>query len=731
MNTELPQEQEIHLRDYYRIIRKRKAIILTFTFITFALVLLATFSQTPKYTAAVQILIDRNYDTEIMGRGYVPYDPEFYGTQFNIIQSHNVVTRVISKLKLDTKYRHYFFKPETTSVLQPFKDWLKSIITSFLPQGDPDELPASATDTIIEVAPITDAQIITAMIQGNLQATPVPNTKIVIISYSNENPAMAQLVVNNIAKAYMDEMLEIKMHASSYAIEWMTLKAKEEKKKLESSERIMQQYTRDHDIITVENKMAIVPQKLMDYAKQLSIAESEQQQLREVYLQIKNTGDDLEALESIPIVTANKTLQSLRDSILKSEQVIDELSKKYGPKHPVMIKAVSERDHLLIEKKHELKRIERSLENDYKLARSKSRNLQKLLDQTKQDLLNLKERFIQYDILKREVDTTNVLYDALVGRIKQQSANEQTQAVNIWVVKNADLPVAPSSPRKKRNMMLALILGVFGGVGMAFFIEYLDNTVKSASDIERRIGLPILGLISTPKKGEDIQTVIKENPKSILAESYRSVRSQVLLSVAEQPPKTILVCSVTPQEGKTTTAANFARTLAQADKSVLIIDCDMRKPRLHKFFKTPNKVGLSAFLSGSSSEVSILPIPDEPIHIIPSGPIPPNPSELLTSNQMQKLLAAMRARYDFVIIDSPPVMSVTDSQILSKMVDGTILVVRYSQTTWDQLQQGTKLFTDVQANMLGIVLNGVGNKGADDGFYYPGYYSYYGDDEKG
>ncbi len=729
MNTDLAEEQEIHLRDYYRVIKKRRTIVLLFAFITIAIVLLATLSQTPKYSANVQILIERNYDTEIMGRGYIPYDPEFYGTQFNLIQSRNVVSRVVEELKLDTRYRHYFFKPESTSLIQPAKDWLKATIKSFIPQGDADEIKTSTTESI-QTTPLSDAQIITAMIQGGLSTKPIANTKIAIISYTNENPAMAQLIVNHIAKAYMDEMLEIKMHATSYAIEWMTIKAKEEKKKLEASEKILQQYTRDHDIITVENKMTIVPQKLHEFSSQLSKAEAEMQQLKEVYLQIKNAGNDLEAIESIPVVTANKTLQSLRDAILKSEQVIDELSKKYGHKHPMMIKAISERDNLVVEKRHELKRIERALENDYKLAQSKSRNLQELLDQTKQDLLNLKERFIQYDILKRDVDTNHVLYDALIGRIKQQSATEQTQAINIWVVKKADLPEAPSSPRKKRNMMLALILGVFGGVGMAFFIEYLDNTIKSPSDIERRIGLPILGLVSTPDKDQKIETILKENPKSLLAESYRSIRSQVLLSAAEHPPKTILVCSVSPQEGKTTTTANFARTLAQTNKSVLIIDCDMRKPRLHKFFKITNEIGLSTFLSGSESEVPILPVPDEPVHIIPSGPIPPNPSELLTSTQMQKLLAAMKARYDFIILDSPPIMSVTDSQILSKMVEGTLLVVRYGATTWDQLQHGSRLFTDVQANMLGIVLNGVNEKSGDDGYYYQGYYSYYGDDAK-
>ncbi|MEN8140631.1 MAG: polysaccharide biosynthesis tyrosine autokinase [Thermodesulfobacteriota bacterium] len=726
---DFPEESEIHLRDYLRVIKKRKAIVLTFAVITIAVVLLATLATTPLYRASAEVLIERNYDTELTGgRGYVPYDPEFYGTQFNIIQSKNVVRRVVEKLQLDSRYRHYFLQPEQTSLFQPIKDGLGAIISALLPAAGEEDGEAGGAAALTPEK-LSDAEIITGMIRGGMAAKPINNTKIVVISYLHENPAMAQLVVNNIAEAYMDEMLDIKTHASNYTIEWMTLKAGEEKTKLEGSEKALQQYTRDQDLVTVENKMAIIPQKLREFSSQLSRAQAEARQLQDVYQQISDAGDNLAALEAIPSFTANATLQAMRDDILKAQQHIGELSKKYGPKHPLMIKAVDERDMLVREKKNEIIRIKRTTENDYKLATAKAVNVQALLDLTKNDLLNLKERFIQYDILKREVDTNRVLYDALVSRIKQQSASEQTQTVNIWVVKKADLPMGPAKPRKGRNMMLALILGVFGGVGMAFFVEYLDNTVKSPEEVERRMGVPILGVIPVPaKKDDDAVAIVKNDPKSLLAESYRSMRSQVLLSSAEHPPAAMLVSSVTPQEGKTTTAANFSRILAQADNSVLVIDCDMRKPRLHKVFGVANQEGLSNFLSGAIEAPPIATAIGDNVHLITSGPIPPNPAELLSSRNMVSLLEGARAKYDHVILDSPPVMSVTDGQILSRLVDGTVLVARSGQATWEQLQHGVKMFTDVHAHLLGIVLNGV-EKGHADGYYYQGYYSYYGDEQ--
>jgi capsular exopolysaccharide synthesis family protein len=338
-------------------------------------------------------------------------------------------------------------------------------------------------------------------------------------------------------------------------------------------------------------------------------------------------------------------------------------------------------------------------------------------------VLDLNEKFVQYSILKREVDSNRLLYDTLQTNIKKENITEQTQTVNIWVINKAELPTFPSKPNKKRSLMLALVLGLCGGVGLAFLIEYLDNTVKSEAELEKRFGRTVLGSVEKIGKKNSIETYIVENPLSPLAESYRLIRSGLLLSSADQPPSTILVTSMGEGEGKTSTAINVARVLAQDEKRVLIIDCDLRRPRMHKLFNLENQTGLSTYLSGNIDQPDVKMVEDGRLMVINSGPVPPNPSELLSSKRMQLLLEHVQEKFDFVLLDSPPVQSVTDSLAVASAASGTIVVVQYGKTTYDMLGGGMKKLNDVNAHILGFVINGL--KKGDAGSYYYGYSGYY------
>jgi capsular exopolysaccharide synthesis family protein len=317
-----------------------------------------------------------------------------------------------------------------------------------------------------------------------------------------------------------------------------------------------------------------------------------------------------------------------------------------------------------------------------------------------------------------------VLYDALSSSIKQASVTEQSQDVKIWIIKKAELPNSPSSPRKKRNLALALILGLFGGVGLAFFIEYLDNSVKDGDDLEQRFGITVLGAVAELSEKEgDMKDWLEHNPLSPMAESYRLIQSGLLLSTPDNPPRAILVSSMSPTEGKTTTVSNLAFILAQNGKHVLIIDCDMRRPRLHTINAMPNTNGLSNYLAGSNDNNLVKTVKEDAIYLITAGSIPPNPAELLQSDRMQLLVTEMTKRYDFVLLDSPPIQRVTDSLTLSKLVDGTLLVVRSGKTTYDMMDSGLKKLNEIHSNILGIVLNNVKPHKQDSGYY--GYYDYY------
>jgi capsular exopolysaccharide synthesis family protein len=729
-------EQEVNLREYLFIILKRKLIIISILAIVFLISAFKTFTTIPIYTSATEVLIERNRGSSSLENQYYSYDPDFLDTQSEIIRSMKVARRVVDSLKLTTTYRKYFFEEDKavtssflTSVKASIKDSLRKVV-DLVKSEKLGSVDGEGENFGISAEPMTDEDIVASMIQGGLGVEPVKGTKIVRITYSDKSPAMAKLVANAVTKAYMDEILDMKLTTSRYALQWMTAKADEERKKLEASEKAMQMYMRENDLVTVENKLAIAPQRLTEFSSQLSKAQTDRKSLEEIFRQISAAGSNQFQLENIPVFADNAVLKSLRDTLFKARQNITELSKKFGAKHPVMIKANDELAQLQNQQLAEINRVIATTKNAYELAKSQETNLQELLDSTKNELLNLNEKFIQFSIMKRDVDANRVVYEALTASIKKEGVTEQSQSVNIWVIKNAELPGGPSKPNKRRNLALGLILGLMGGIGCAFLIEYLDNTVKSEKDLETRYGLTVLGSVEQLKeKGANIESYIIQKPLSPLAESYRLIRSGLLLSSAERPPKTILVTSMDAKEGKTTTTINIARVLSQGDKKVLIIDCDLRRPRVHAVFAMQNDKGLSNFLTGNIQENIIHKIPGEDIFVISSGSIPPNPAELVSSRKLKTLVEKMAENFDFVVIDSPPIQSVTDSLALIQIVDGTVLVIRAGKTTYDMLQSGLKKLKDVQCHLLGCVLNGQSKRNAPGSYYY-GYTTYYAKDNE-
>lgn len=723
-------EQEVNIREYLLILRKRKFIVFTLLAVIFVITVITTFSTTPVYTSSAEVLVERNRASSGLESQYFSYEPEFLETQSAIIESTKVARRVVDSLKLATTYRTFFLekKRETPSFFAPIiselKDFVDKIVSPLIADGQGDKNQEGSPVTQLG-EPLSDEDKIALMIQKGLTVKPVKNTKIVQITYSDKSPAIAKLVADAVTKAYMEEMLDMKLTTSRYALEWMTAKAQDERKKLEVSEVAMQNYMRANDLVTVENKLAIFPQKLTEFGSQLSKAQADRKAVEDVSKQIAAAGTNIFQLENLPLFAGNEVLKRLREANYKARQNISELSKKFGEKHPVMIKANDELNELVGQQRAEINRVIASTKNSYELAKSQEKNLEELLASTKSELLNLNEKFIQYSIMKRDVDANRVVYESLTASIKKEGVTEQSQSINIWVIKNAVLPTAPSKPNKQRNLALGLLLGLMAGVGCAFLIEYLDNTIKSEKDLESRYGLTVLGSIEKLKdKGQIIESYIVQKPLSPIAESYRLIRSGLLLSSADHPPKTMLITSMGPSEGKTSTTINIARVFSQGNKRVLIIDCDLRRPRVHSIFSMQNDRGLSNYLTGNLSENIIHKVAGEDIFVITSGTIPPNPSDLVGSKRLKLLIDKMAENFDFVLVDSPPVQLVTDSLVLAQLVDGTIVVVRAGETTYDMIESGLKKLKDMQCHFLGFVLNGL-NKSHGAGAYYSGYTAYY------
>lgn len=729
-------EQGINIREYVLVLWKRKYIIFTLLVVVFAVTVIKTFSTIPIYTSSTELLIERNRPSSGLENQYFSYDPDFIETQSAIIKSFKVARRVVDSLNLTTTYHSYFFKEKTAEpslrdgVIASLTDFIKKIIGSLRSEEKREKVETTAASEAV-IAPLSKEDILASMIQGGLSVKPVEKTKLVQISFSHNSPAITKLVADAVAKAYMDELLDMKLTTSRYALEWMTAKAQDERKKLEASEMALQTYMRANDLVTVENKLAIAPQRLTEFSSQLSKAQTDRKVLEGVLRQINAAGKDFFQLENIPIFAGNEVLKVLREKIFKARQNINELSKKFGEKHPVMIKANDELGELISQLQTEINRVIATTKNSLELAKSQEKNLEDLVDSTKSELLNLNERFIQYSIMKRDVDANRVVFEALTSSIKKEGVTEQSQSVNVWVIRNAFLPGAPSVPNKKRGLALGLLFGLMAGLGCAFLIEFLDNTVKSEKDLENRYGLTVLGSVEKLReKNKNIESYIVQKPLSPLAESYRLIRSGLLLSSADRPPRTILITSMGPGEGKTSTTINIARVLSQGGKKVLIIDCDLRRPRIHSVFGLPNDKGLSNYLTGNLNENIIHKIPGEEIFAITSGAIPPNPADLVGSKKLKHLIEKMAENFDFVLLDSPPVQSVTDSLALVQLVDGAVIVVKTGTATYELVGNGLKKLRNVQGHLLGFVLNGL-NKNHARGYYYSGYTAYYAKDNVG
>ena len=721
-------EKEIHLRDYLRIIIKRKGSILTFFVLTMLIVMIATFTATPLYLAGTKVMIERNTAGSLTTSStYSPYDPEFIETQNQLIMSTAVVEKAVGNLNPDKIYDAFLKKGEAQkSYIQAMAGWIRVQYISLKALLGIETLFSGSDDavekTILEDIPPTKAQILADMIKGGISVTPVENSRILQIGYLSDNPALSMKVADAVAQAFIDVLVDMQMEVSGYSINWMSQKAEVQRKKLEESEQELQDYKKQQDIVTIEDKETVLPERLADLSKNMTVSETRRKELLAVYNQVKNVKK--EQLETIPAVVANVSLESINQKIIAADQKVSELSKKYGPKHPKMITAKNELDGLKNKKYSELQKVVETIRNEYLLAEENERNLRGLVDQTRFEAERFGDKSIQLGMLQRKVDTNRFLYDALVKKMKERDLTERNQAVNVWIIEKAEFPKIPAKPNKKRNILLGIVLGVFGGIGLAFFFEYLDNTVKTPEDVEEKYNIPVIGTIDLIKDNKQtvVQTVMND-ASSLIAESFKGMRTAVLLSSADDPPKILLVSSFTPGEGKSSISASLAMSLAQVGKKVLLLDADMRRPVQHKNFNIENTSGLSSFLAGVSGRNDInVENPIENLYLIPSGPIPPNPSELLSSKKLKDLLSKVSVDYDMIIIDTPPLASVTDPVILSKLVDGVILVTWAGKTTYEMLGKGLKQLREVDAPIIGVVLNRFNAK--KSGYYY-NYGDYY------
>lgn len=706
--------REPHLYDYLLVIRKHQWLILSFLLIVVTIVSIATFRMQSVYVATARIEIDRENSNLLPFRGQDSYDylvdlDTYIETQSKILTSETLALQTIRSTGLAGN-------PEFGSVAPS-----DAIATGSLAnQKRPPELGAFL---------------------GSLSVKRVPNSHLLDVSFESTDPQLAARVVNAHIENYIQQNFQSKYDATTRASTWLADQLSELKIKVQKSEDERLTYERQNQIWELDDKQNITTQRLSDLNKELTDAQADRMKKEALY-DFAKSGN----MDGVPQMRDNTVLQDLMKKRADVQTQSSDALGQYGPNFPKVQRLqaqVKEMDRLI---ETEKRNVVDQLGNDYKAASQRESLLMRAMDEQKKEANQMSERLVKYNILKREAEANKALYDGLLTKLKEADITVGLKASNIRVVDAAMIPSTPSRPAKARNIALSILVGLVGGIGLALLREYLDNTVKTPDDIETLARLPSLAVVpsfsepngrsrrarflsvaSSNGHEKRMELVAQHLPKSQMSEAFRALRTALLLSQADHPPQVILVTSALPREGKTTAAANLAVTLAQLGDRTLLIDADLRKPGVGRVLNlTEGKyAGLSSYLAGVSSlDLVTVPHPAIPnLAAIPTGPLPPNPADLLSSHKLADAIAELRAKFKFIVIDSPPIMAATDAVILSVLADGVLLVVRSGETPKEAFTRTRDLLISVKCHLLGVVLNAV-DSNAPDYYYSYRYYPY-------
>jgi len=706
--------REPHLYDYLLILRKHQWLILSFMLAVVTITAIGTFRMQSVYVATARIEIDRENSS------ILPFQ-----------SPDDLMTDLDNYIETQSK-----ILTSETLALQTIRSGVLSGEADFA--GDASSSEALSTGSVANMKPPPELSAFLA----SLNVKRVPNSRLMDVSFEATSPLLAAQVVNAHIKNFIDQNYQSRYDATSRASTWLTDQLNELKIRVEKAEDARIAYERQNQIWSLDDgKQNFTTQRMADLNKELTDAQSERMRRESLY-QFAKAGD----VDSVPQIRDNPAVQDLlRKRAYLYNQYTDALN-QYGPNFPKVQRLQAQLKEVDAAADKEKKAVIVRLESDYREVRQREQLLSQALDQQKAEVNQMSERMVQYSILKREAEANKALYDGLLTKLKEAGLSAGLRSSNIRVVDPAMVPTYPSRPAKTRNIVLSFLVGLVGGIGLALLREYMDNTIKTPDDIETLARLPSLAVVpafadansngsgtkllkGVSSNGHDkrIELVAQHLPKSQMSEAFRALRTALLLSQAEHPPQVILVTSALPREGKTTSAANLAVTLAQLGDRTLLIDADLRKPGIGRLLNlgSGKYAGLSSYLAGVSSlDLVTIQHPAIPnLSAIPTGPLPPNPADLLSSHKLAEAIAELRGKYKFIVIDSPPVMAATDAVILSVRADGVLLVVRSGETPKEAFKRTRDLLLSVKCRILGVVLNAV-DSSAPDYYYSYRYYPY-------
>ena len=702
-------ESHFSLATFWHVLLKRMWTIATATMTVIILTAMYTYKMEPVYKAMASIEIETDYpqlqSVNQMYQQPTAQDYTFLMTQMQVIQSDSLAWQTLEQLGLGHQAS--------------------------------GSHPRTGNKSPAQIAAAEKAAAISRF-KESLHVEPVKESRIVGVSFESTNPEQAARIVNTLINNFIESNFRQKYDFTRQASGYMEQQLEDLKRKMEKSQQALVDYERQNVIMTVGEKGSMTDERLQELSKDVTVAENERVTKQSVYDLAKSQ----ENQSQIGIIVQNDLLQRLEEKASDLKAMYVDARGQYGPNYPKVVRLHDQMAELqtMIEKQRE--QALRKVENEYLASVTREKLLKESMQKQQGEVGKYNQLMIEHNILKREFDTNQQLYENLLTRLKDATISAGLQATKIHVIDEASPPQIPIRPNKPRNVLAGILAGLILGTSLGFVQEALDSSVRSAEEAERITNAPALAVIpvdrdaysrkqlpgnraanpATPSTGVGL-TVLRR-PSSPLAESFRSLRTSVLLSTAPRPPQSLLVTSAQVGEGKTSTALNLAIAFAQRGGPILVIDADLRRPSIAKTLGIPNEKGLSSFLTGAHSlDDVIMPYERVPnLWIIPAGPRPPDPAELLSSHMMEATLKGLLKRFTQVIVDSPPLLLVTDAVVLSALTDGVILVVASGTTARGALARAHRILENAGARVLGIVLNKVDMRFDS---YYGSYYGPY------
>jgi capsular exopolysaccharide synthesis family protein len=684
------QDASASLAAYWQMLLRRRWTVLAITVAVTTLVALSSFKTRPVYKAVARIEVEPDTpQVQTLNQVYQPTqnDQDFLRTQIQIIQTDNLAWRTIQELGLAQN-------------------------SAFVGKVDPHPVESDARKLGLM-----------GLFKSRLSVELIPGSRIMTVGYESTDPQLAARIANTLVDNYTDYSFRQKYDVTRQAAGRMEQQLDELKAKVEKSQRDLVEYQRENTIVDTGDKQNVIEQRLGQLSTDLTQAQNERIEKEAIYNQVKANPERVHGL------THDDPLQHLQEKLadLRS-QYVDALN-QYGPNYPKVVrlgKDVAEAEAQITSERDGA--VER-YRNVYIAAKNREQLLEQAVAQQKEELGNFNRLLVEHNILKGEFETNQQLYQKLLEHLKDATVTAGLRSTNIHMVDPALPPVAPIRPKTRLNIMMGLMVGLVLGAMAAFIQEAIDSSLKTPEEVEALIAAPALAQIpaqtqrllpgSAAGNGAGV-AMLQETKNSAITEAYRALRTSILLSAASRAPRLLLVSSANAGEGKTSTAVNLALALAQCGSSVLLVDCDLRRPYVARMLNLENQRGMSTFLTGNDKIDDVIQqTQQENLWVIPSGPSPPNPAELVSSQPMSKMLETLRGRFQHIIIDSPPLLVVTDATILSTMVEGVVLVVESGVTPRKLILRARKVLDSANARLLGVVLNKVR-------LHHDGYYSYYG-----